>query len=155
MTAQLPLQGPQKVACPCGCGVFGTPRKKAWGDGLRHVRGCAPCNRCAGSRHGRNASRRERRIATDLGGAREPMSGALSGADVKAGGWSFEETTNEAVVRGFRRWWTSKTVRTKTARLLARHGEAHALILSWDGRPQCVVVPYADFVGQFNEGRTP
>jgi hypothetical protein len=63
--------------------------------------------------------------------------------------WSFEETSNEAVVRGFRRWWTSKTVRSKVARLNARHGEAHALILSWDGRPQAVITAYEDFVGQF------
>ena len=153
MSAQLPLPGPQKVTCPCTCGTFGTPRRKAWGDGLRHVRGC-PCRRCAGSRHAGKARRRENRIAADLGGAREVMSGALSGADVKAGGWSFEETSNEAVVRGIRRWWTSQTVRRKVARLYARHGEAHALILSWDGRPQLVVTSYEDFVGQFDEGRT-
>lgn len=137
-----------KLDCPCNCGTFGMPRKRAWGDGLRHVRGC-PCRRCAGSRHKGKASVRERRIAADLGGAREILSGALSGADVKAHMWSFEETSNEAVVRGFRRWWTSKTVRSKVARLFARHGEAHGLILSWDGRPQVVVTPYEDFVGQF------
>ena len=90
-----------------------------------------------------------KRNLLDLGGAREPLSGGLSGADVRAGLWSFEETSNQTVTRGFRRWWTSKTVRTKTARLFDRHGEAHGLILSWDGRPQVVVTPYEDFVGQF------
>lgn len=153
MTAQLPLPGPERADCPCGCGLYGVQRRRAWGDGLRHVKRCQ-CRRCQGSRHSRKASRRERRIAADLGGSREPMSGNLSGADVKAGGWSFEETSNEAVVRGIRRWWTSATVRRKVARLYARHGEAHALILSWDGRPQLVVVSYEDFVGQFDEGRT-
>ncbi len=137
-----------KLDCPCGCGTYGMPRRKAWGDGLRHVRLC-PCRRCAGSRHRGKANRRENRIAADLGGNREPLSGGLSGADVRAHMWSFEETSNEAVVRGFRRWWTSKTVRSKVARLNARHGEAHALILSWDGRPQAVITAYEDFVGQF------
>lgn len=154
MSEQLPLQGPVKQTCACGCGLFGSPKRKAFGDGLRHIRGCE-CRRCRGSHYARNAGRRERRIASDLGGAREPFSGALSGADVKAGGWSFEETSNEAVVRGFRRWWTSKTLRRKTARLFARHGEAHALILSWDGRCQVVITAYDDFVGQFGDGRTP
>jgi hypothetical protein len=146
MTGDLSLK--PKIECPCLCGTFGMPRKRAWGDGLRHVRGC-PCRRCVGSRHSGKAGKRERRIAADLGGSREPLSGGLSGADVRAHMWSFEETSNETVVRGFRRWWTSKTVRTKTARLFARHGEAHGLILSWDGRPQVVVTPYEDFVGQF------
>lgn len=147
------LPGPVKVDCPCGCGAFGTPRKKAWGDGLRHVRGCpapgAVCRRCVGSRQRAKAYRRERQLAMDLDAQREPMSGQLSGADVIGHLWSFEETASEAVVRGFRRWWTSKTVRTKTARLFGRHGEARALVLSWDGRPQVVIAPYEDFVGQF------
>lgn len=142
------LPGPDKRYCPCNCGTFGTPRKKAWGDGLRHVRGC-PCRRCVGSRQRGKASRRERQVAFDLDATREPMSGALSGADIIGHLWAFEETANVAVTRGFQRWWTSKTVRSKTARLFARHGEARALVLSWDGRPQVVVTPYDDFVGQF------
>lgn len=52
-------------------------------------------------------------------------------------------------MRGLRRWWTSKQMQTKVARLLARDGEAHAFVASWDGRPQLVVVPYEDWVGQF------
>ena len=136
-----------KVPCPCGCGTFGMPRKRAWGDGLRHVRGCG-CRRCVGSRHRAKASKRERRIAADLGGSREILSGALSGADVVAHMWSFEETSNESVVRGFRRWWTSKTVQRKLTRLMARGG-ARGFVLSWDGRPQVVIAPYEDFVGQF------
>lgn len=135
------------VDCPCGCGKHGTPRKRAWRDGLRHVRLCE-CNRCDAPRHKRDASIREREIAADLGGTREPMSGALSGADVVAHMWSFEETSNETIVRGFRRWWTSKTVQRKLVRLMARAG-AHGFIVSWDGRPQVVISPYEDFVGQF------
>jgi hypothetical protein len=142
------LPGPDKLDCPCGCGLFGSPRRKAWGDGLRHVKLC-DCRRCVGGRQRPKSRQRENRIAKDLGGTREPLSGGLSGADVVAHMWSFEETSNLTVVRGFRRWWTSKTVTTKVARLFARDGEAHALVLSWDGRPQVVIAPYEDFVGQF------
>jgi hypothetical protein len=142
------LPGPAKADCPCGCGVFGTPKVRAWGDGLRHVRGC-PCRRCVGSRQRPNARRRERRLALDVGGEVQVLSGALSGADVVGHLWSFEETANVEVVRGFRRWWTSKTVRNKVARLFARRGEARALVLSWDGRPQVVITSYEDFIGQF------
>lgn len=149
------LPGPDKLDCPCGCGKFGTPRRKAWGDGLRHVNLC-PCQRCVGGRQRGKSRRRENRIAKDLGGTREPLSGGLSGADVVTHMWSFEETSNQAVVRGFRRWWTSKTVTTKVARLFARPGEAHALVLSWDGMPQVVITPYRDFVGQFpHQSTTP
>jgi hypothetical protein len=151
MTDQLPLPGPVKIACPCGCLLFGTPKKKAWGDGLHHVRACQ-CRRCKGGRTSSTARRRENRIARDTGGTREPMSGNLSGKDVTIGLWSIEETANEAIVRGIRRWWTSKGVRTKMARLMARHGEAHSLVCSWDGRPQIVVTPYEDWVGQARAG---
>lgn len=145
---ELPLLGPIKVDCPCGCGLFGVQRKKAWGDGLRHVRRCE-CRRCRGSRQRPNARRREHVVAKALGGERDVLSGALSGADVRAHLWSFEETSNESIVRGIRRWWTSKGVRRKVARLYQRGGEAHALVLSWDGRPQLVVTTWEDFVGQF------
>lgn len=138
---------PDPVACPCGCGTVARPRAKAWGDGLYHARGC-PCRRCVGGRQVGKARRREHKVAKATGGTREPMSGNLSGIDGKAGLWTWEETANEAVVRGLRRWWTSKTVQTKTARMMSRHGEAHALICSWDGRPQVVVVPFADWAGQ-------
>jgi hypothetical protein len=152
VTNQLPLPGPLKVLCPCGCGVFGTPKRKAWGDGLRHVKGCGPCRRCTGSRSKSRASRRENRVARDIGGTREPMSGALSGKDVTAGLWALEETANVALVRGIRRWWTSDQIRRKTARLMAQHGVAHGFVCSWDGRPQIVVMPYEDWVGQLRSG---
>jgi len=151
MTDQLPLQGPLKIICPCGCGVFGTPKRKAWGDGLHHVKGCGPCKRCSGSRAKKNAYVRERKIAKAISGERDAMSGALSGRDVHMGLWSIEETAEEALVRGLRRWWTSKQIRTKVARLMARHGEAHGFVASWDGRPQIVVVPYDDWVGQVRQ----
>ena len=63
MTA-LPLPGPQKADCACGCGVFGTVRQKMQRDGLRHVSRCT-CRRCAAPRHKANASRRERKIARE------------------------------------------------------------------------------------------
>lgn len=141
----LPLPGPAKTDCPCGCGTFGTPRRKAWADGIGpHVRGC-PCRRCAGSRHRGKATRRESRIARDTGGSREPLSGALSGVDGRAGLDVWEETSNESIVRGFRRWVTSKGVTDKTARLMKVTGVRRHLILSWDGRPRWVVTPYEDW----------
>lgn len=149
MSAQLPLPGPQRDECPCKCGAYGVLRRRAWSDGLHHTRNCECKRYCEASRFPRRAKRREQGIAKDLGGTREPFSGALSGADVTAPGWSFEETSNEAVIRGFRRWWTSKTVTRKVARLFARHGEAHALILSWGGKPRVVICEYPDFIGQF------
>jgi hypothetical protein len=143
----LPFQGPDKLDCPCGCGLFGTPVRRARGDGLRHVRGC-PCRRCKASRVKPRARRRENRVAKDLGGTRDIMSGAITGADVTAGLWSFEETSNVALVRGLRRWWESKQIRTKMARLEARP-DLHAFVASWDGRPQLVVSPYEDFTSAF------
>ena len=36
----------EKSECACGCGLYGTPRKKPEG----HIRGCV-CNRCRGQRN--------------------------------------------------------------------------------------------------------
>jgi hypothetical protein len=129
------------------CGLHGTPRVKAWGDGLKHVRGCK-CRRCSGGRQRGKARVRENRVAKDTGGTREPLSGGLSGIDGKAGLWVWEETSQESLVRGLRRWWQSKGVSDKRSRLMNRSGYARAFIASWDGRPQVVVVPYDDWAGQ-------
>ncbi len=84
-------------------------------------------------------------MAKDLGGQRSAFSGAINGADVVAPFIEIEETANEAVVRGIRRWWTSKTVVDKTARLFARPGHvARVLVLTWDGRKRVVVMRYDD-----------
>lgn len=138
------------VDCACGCGMSGTPRRKAWVDGF-HVRRCA-CRRCVGSRQRGNARRRENRVANELGGSREVMSGALSGVDVRAGMWVFEETAEVRIVQGLRRWWSSKQTTTKLARIMARRGEARAFVASWDGKPQLVVIPWEDFAGQIRGG---
>lgn len=146
MSDVLPLPGPQKGDCPCGCGLFGTVRKKKMADGLNHVARCQ-CKRCAGSRYGKNANRRENRIAKDTGGSREPLSGALSGIDGSSGLWVWEETSNRQIVATIERWWHSKGVRDKCARLMNRSGAARCLILSWGARlkPQLVVIPYEDW----------
>jgi hypothetical protein len=153
MTA-LPLPGPQKADCPCGCGTFGTPRRKAWRDGLgAHVRGC-PCRRCAGSRNTKKAGARERRVARATGGAREPLSGALSGVDGRSGLWVWEETSNQAITRGFKFWIEGKGVQQKIARMMTKTGVRHALVLSWGEkqiRPKYVVVPYEDWCGLVKE----
>lgn len=133
-------------ACGCGCGLHGTYRQRAWRNGVTCVRQCK-CRRCEAPKYRRRAAARERRIAKDLGGERSPLSGAVNGADViTAGVIEIEETANESVVRGIRRWWESKTVAAKTARLFARHGDVpRALVLVWDGRKRLVVTRYEDF----------
>jgi hypothetical protein len=145
---------PDPVACPCGCGLVGFPRARAWQDGLApHVKRCA-CRRCAGGRTGKNARRREHKIARETGGTREPLSGALSGVDVRSGMWVIEETANVALLAGLRRWWNSKGVRMKLVRLFGRShaGEYRAFIASWDGKPRVVVIPYEDFAQARRDG---
>lgn len=138
---------PDPTPCACGCGTVARPRAKAWGDGLKHARGC-PCHRCKGSRAGPRARKRENKIAKLTNGSREPMSGNLSGFDVRAGLWVVEETANVALVRGFRRWIESAQIRKKTERFMNLHGVAHAFVLSWDGKPRWVVTPFDDWAGQ-------
>lgn len=132
-----------RESCGCGCELYGTLRKKAWSNGQRCVRGCK-CRRCVGGRQTPKARRRENRIAKDLGLERSVLSGALNGADL-TGYLDIEETANEALVRGLRRWYSSKQVQSKLARLHARPGDApKAFVASWDGRPQLMVFEYAD-----------
>lgn len=136
----------EKVECPCECGTFGTPKKKIARDGLRHVARC-PCKRCRAPRFKQNATRRESRIAKDTGGSREPLSGALSGVDGRSGLHVWEETSARDVVRTAEKWWLSKGVQDKVARLMKQRGVARHLILSWGPRlkPQIVITPYDDW----------
>lgn len=140
---------PDPEACVCGCGLVGALRTKTWRDGTRHVKRCA-CPRCSGGRQRPRSRVRENRIAKDTGGTREPLSGGLSGIDGKAALWVWEETAEVAVVRGLRSWWQGRGVQKKVARLLAHDG-ARAFIASWDGKPQLVVMPYADWAGQVRD----
>jgi hypothetical protein len=140
------------TACPCQCGTVGTPRVKAWADGLHHARGC-PCRRCVGGRQRPKSRVRENKVAKATGGTREPLSGGLSGVDGRSGTWTWEETAQESIVRGFRRWIESKGVTSKLARIMARHGEARAFVLSWDGKPRWVCVPFDDWAGQVKAER--
>ncbi len=147
MSAQVePRLKPDPEPCPCGCGVVGAARVKPWRDGLHHAKRCT-CHRCMAPLYRKRAAQRERRIAKDLGGERSPLSGAINGADVVAAGLiEIEETANEAIVRGIRRWWESKGVCAKTARLFARYGDVpRALVLVWDSRKRLVVMRYEDF----------
>jgi hypothetical protein len=144
----LPLPGPLKDECACGCGTFGTVRRKTMNDGLQHVNRC-PCVRCKSSRYKKNASARERRIANRVAGEREVLSGALSGVDGRAGLHVWEETSNVAITRGFESWINGKGVQSKIARLMGQRGVYRHLILS-TGRgnrvkPAWVVTPYEDW----------
>lgn len=148
-----PSLKPDPAPCVCGCGAIGRPRVRAWNDGLGpHNRNCV-CRRCRARNYGRKASARERGIAKQLGGERQALSGALSGADV-TGRVDLEETSNLAVTRGLRRWWESKGVATKRARLEARTSDApKALVLSWGEpcKPQIVVMRWDDFRRMVND----
>lgn len=133
---------PMKVDCPCGCGAFGSLRQKQMKDGLRHVSRC-PCKRCMAPRFKQRARKRENALAKATGGERSYASGVLSGADV-VGVVDCEETANQDVVRGIRRWWNSRGVQRKVARLYTRQLRPHALVLS-DPQPWLVVMTFADF----------
>lgn len=60
------LPGPEKVDCPCGCGLFGRPTRNG------HVRGCkgppgAPCRTCIGRRSRALGKRKQREARKALG----------------------------------------------------------------------------------------
>lgn len=57
MTA-LPLPGPTKAECPCGCGKFGKPIRTR----REHVRGC-PCVACRNGRNAQGGKARHRKFA--------------------------------------------------------------------------------------------
>lgn len=139
--------GPIKETCRCSdpnCQVFGTRRRKIMRDGLAHVSLCI-CSRCKASRIVKNAKRRERTIERNTGLQRSPGSGQISGFDFH-GACFEEETAQKSVTRGIRRWWESVTVQRKIQRLMSLPRIApKALILSWDGRPQLVAMPYEDY----------
>lgn len=73
------------------------------------------------------------------------MSGGLSGVDGRAGMWVWEETSNQAVCRGLRRWWNTKTVREKVARLYGRPGGEYRAVILTDEKPWLVVMLYEDW----------
>jgi hypothetical protein len=147
-----PRLKPDPVECVCGCGTLGQPRRKAWNDGLAaHVKGC-PCRRCVGSRQRGKSRKREHRVARDTGGQREIFSGQLSGVDGRAGLWVWEETSEQAVCRGLRRWWNAKTVRTKVARLYGRPGGEYRAVILTDEKPHLVVMLYEDWAPAVRDG---
>lgn len=148
MTAEVePRLKSDPEPCACGCGLVGRPRVKVMRDGLQHVRLCK-CRRCVGGRQPGKARKRENKIAKQTGGERSVMSGALSGYDGRSGLWVWEETSNVQLVQGLKRWWLSKQVQAKTARLMTHNGYACAFIATWDGKPRLVVTPYEDWAGQ-------
>lgn len=135
------------VDCPCGCGLHGTARPRAWSDGLDpHVRSCA-CKRCSGGRQRGIARRREDKVAKAVGGTRDSRSGGLSGVDVRSLVVEIEETANKSLVAGVRRWWESKQIIAKRERLWSRtHSDAEPVfVASWDGKPQLAVLEFDSF----------
>jgi hypothetical protein len=143
---------PDPAACVCGCGVIAQPRAKEWRDGLGpHARSCQ-CVRCKGGRTRSRSRRQEHRTARETGGTREPLSGALSGIDGRAGLHVWEETAEVQVCRGLRRWWTGKGTQRKLRRLLARRGEYRAFIAK-DEKPWLVVMPFEDWAALVRDTR--
>lgn len=141
---------PDPESCPCGCGLVGQLRVKAWADGSHHVKKCG-CRRCTGGRQRGKSLIRENRIAKDTGGERSPLSGALNGYDGRAGLFRWEETSNVSITRGFRSWISGKGVQDKLGRLMQLRGVERVLILSWDGKPQWVIEPYEDWAPRVKE----
>lgn len=141
MTA-LPLPGPVKDDCPCGCGLFGA-LTKPHRDGTHHVRKCV-CPRCRGRNVKRSSGNRERRIAKRIGGERSALSGAMSGYDIrvalKGGGYAYiEETTNAAFCRGLESWWANAGTQSKLSRLLHRKDGLRVVMT-----PGLMVIPRVD-----------
>jgi hypothetical protein len=62
MPTEQPVAQSVKGECGCGCGRFGTLRKRPEG----HVRGCT-CPRCTGQRNRRSGLDKQRRARTHLG----------------------------------------------------------------------------------------
>ncbi len=153
MAAQVfPNFKPDPNECVCGCGLIGQPRAKAWSDGLGpHVRRCQ-CRRCEGGRMTSRARREEHKTARRTGGKREPFSGALSGVDGRAGLWVWEETANQAVTAGLRRWWNNKGTRKKVARLYGRPGGEHRAFIAKDEKPYLVVMLWEDWADAVGSG---
>lgn len=136
---------PVASLCPCGCGHVGAPRKAMMKDGLHHARGC-PCRRCVGSRSKHNAAPRERKLGKAVGGKRNIGSGAFGGVDTVGGVCDVEETSNAALIRGFRSWWTSKQITRKLTPLMRIKLKPRAFVLFWEGRHRVAILPYEDFV---------
>lgn len=143
--SQLPLAGPRKMNCVCGCGLFGSPRRKIWvGETVGHVKLCR-CRRCEGSRHKKNAGARERRIAKNTGMERSPLSGGVSGFDLSGVCW-VEETSNQALTRGLFRWFDSQQIQRKLERLFSLSSvKPKAFLASRAGRPELVVMRFEDW----------
>ena len=143
-----------KIDCPCGCELYGVERKKLWaGETVGHVKNCK-CKRCSGGRHRGRSRVQENKVAKKLGGQREPLSGGLSGIDVRVTSmlgddiaW-IEQTHNVALVRGIKSWWTGKGTTQKMSRITERGhmmGVPVAFGAWWDGKSQVYVLPAESF----------
>lgn len=79
------LLGPAKAECACGCGLFGTPKKRPSG----HIRDCR-CPRCNGKRNrskGDTKARQARKMLgiTGVNSRHEEVWGGSVRVEVKAG----------------------------------------------------------------------
>jgi len=76
------LPGPEKCECPCGCGLFGTPKKNGC------VRNCT-CPRCRGRRNRAKGARKQKVAQKRLGVPQQKF------GDHHEEGWADELFRNE------------------------------------------------------------
>lgn len=136
MTWVDPADMERKQDCACGCGIFGAVRKKTG-----HVNRCE-CRRCKAPRYKQRATRDEHKVAKDLHGERQVLSGALNGADVLYPGGCVEVTREKRIAGPVRTAWEKKTSRIMERR--HRFAEVPVLILT-DEKPWLCVLLYDDW----------
>jgi hypothetical protein len=146
---------PIRVKCVCtdaACPRIGTPRPRPWSNGELHIKRCRCPERCGAGAQTGLARRRESKVARAVGGTRNAGSGNKGGGDVINGLVDVEETAQADITRSFRRWWLGAAVQKKVAQLLRRQFKPRALVLSWDNKPQFVVMPFGDFAHLCEQG---
>ncbi|MBF83417.1 MAG: hypothetical protein CL489_02965 [Acidobacteria bacterium] len=100
--SDLPLPGPVKADCPCGCGLFGRPVKKRRG----HIRGC-PCKPCLAGRNAQRGKAQHRKVARRIGAVGAGR-GASSHEESWRGPWRVEVKTGAQVGPILTRWRAAK-----------------------------------------------
>lgn len=125
------------ITCACGC-CEGRPQTKARRDGM-HIRGCV-CRACKGGAHPKAERTRVARFARRSGLTQASGSGRRLGWDL-SGVLALEETSAQALVGSLRKWWETKGVQDKVARVRDQRMLPWGFAASWDGKVQIVVLP--------------
>jgi hypothetical protein len=121
-TFQLPLQGPEKGRCGCGCGLYGTLKKPNRAQ-IRCVRNCR-CKSCLGRRSKDKGATKQRKARNVLG-----IAGPSLGAD-------HEENWRGAVLVEVKAGFQAKPVGTRYRHWRAQIEASRAI---GDNRPACTI----------------